>query len=129
MNAMASQIVGVSIVRWAVCSGVNQRKSKLRVIGLCQENPPVIDGFPLQRASYAENVSIEWRHRVSPTANTMAADNLVTQEIFRIHRQKGEGQIPIDFKNKFSQLNAVINANNKLRDLNYMLGKVSSRSE
>ena len=36
--------------------------SKLRVTGLCEGNPPVTRGFPSQRASNAENVSIWWRH-------------------------------------------------------------------
>ena len=33
----------------------------LRGTGLCERNPPVAGGFPSQRASYAENVSIWWR--------------------------------------------------------------------
>ena len=61
MSAMASQITGVSIVCAGVCSGVDQRTSKLRVTGLCDEKPPVTGGFPSQRASNAENVSIWWR--------------------------------------------------------------------
>ena len=35
---------------------------KLRVTGLCEGNSPVTGEFPTQRASYAENVSIWWRH-------------------------------------------------------------------
>ena len=38
--------------------------SKLGVTGLCEGNPLVTGGFPSQRASGAENVSIWWRHRV-----------------------------------------------------------------
>ena len=37
---------------------------KLCVIGLCEGNPPVTGGFPLQRASNAEKVFIWWRHPV-----------------------------------------------------------------
>ena len=37
-----------------------KKTSKLRVTGLCEGNPPDISGFPSQRASNAENVSI-WR--------------------------------------------------------------------
>ena len=40
----------------------SKKTSKLRVTGLCEENPPVTGGFPSQRASKAENVSIWWRH-------------------------------------------------------------------
>ena len=35
---------------------------KLRITGLSEGNPPVTGGFPSQRASNAENVSIWWRH-------------------------------------------------------------------
>ena len=36
--------------------------SKLRVTGLCVGNSPGTGEFPAQKASYAENVSIWWRH-------------------------------------------------------------------
>ena len=62
MGAMASQITNVSIVCFAVCSGTDQRKKiKHRVPSLCEGSPPVAGGFPSQRASNAENVSIWWR--------------------------------------------------------------------
>ena len=41
----------------------SKKTSKLRVIGLCDGNTPMAGGFPAQRASNAENVSIWWRHR------------------------------------------------------------------
>ena len=68
MRSMVSLITGVSIVCWSVGSGANQRitTSKLRVTGLCAGNSPVTGEFPAQKASNAENVSIWWRHRVSP---------------------------------------------------------------
>ena len=42
----------------------SKKTSKLRVTGLCARNSPVTGEFPAQRASYAENVSIWWRHHV-----------------------------------------------------------------
>ena len=42
----------------------SKKTSKLRVIGLCEGNPPATGGFPSQRASNAENVSIWWHHNV-----------------------------------------------------------------
>ena len=42
-----------------------RRRTKLRVIGLCQGNPSMTSGFPSQRASNAENVFIWWRHNVA----------------------------------------------------------------
>ena len=56
---MTSQITGVSIV---LLSRLFRRRSKktqmLRVTGLCEGNAPVTGGFPLRKASDAENVSI-----------------------------------------------------------------------
>ena len=54
MSAMASQITDVAIL----CSRTDQSTSKLRNTGLCEGDPSVTDGFPSQRASNAENVSI-----------------------------------------------------------------------
>ena len=41
--------------------------SKLRVTGLCEVNPQATDGFPSQRASNAEMVSIWWRRHGTST--------------------------------------------------------------
>ena len=40
----------------------SKKTSKLRVTGLCAGNSPGTGEFPAQIASYAENVSIWWRH-------------------------------------------------------------------
>ena len=40
----------------------SKKTSKPRVTGLCAGNSPGTGEFPAQRASYAENVSIWWRH-------------------------------------------------------------------
>ena len=40
----------------------SRKTSKLRAPGLCEGNSPMTGEFPSQRASYAENVSIWWRH-------------------------------------------------------------------
>ena len=45
--------------------------SKLRVTGLCVGNSPGTGEFPAQMASYAENVSIWWRHH----GNSSCLDN------------------------------------------------------
>ena len=42
----------------------SKKTSKLRVTGLCVGNSPGTGEFPAQKASYAENVSIWWRHHV-----------------------------------------------------------------
>ena len=43
----------------------SKKTSKLRVTGLSEGNPPMTGGFPLQRASGVQNVSIWWRHHDS----------------------------------------------------------------
>ena len=40
----------------------SNKTSELHITGLCEGNPPVTGGFPSQRASNVENVSIWWRH-------------------------------------------------------------------
>ena len=65
MSTMASQIPGISIVYSTVYSGVHQKISKLRITGLCNENPPVTRGFPSQRTSKAENVPMWVRHHAN----------------------------------------------------------------
>ena len=40
----------------------SKKTSELRVTGLCAGNSPGTGEFPAQMASYAENVSIWWRH-------------------------------------------------------------------
>ena len=48
----------------------SKKTSKPRVTGLCVGNSPVPGEFPAQMASNAENVSISWRHHVSPPVLT-----------------------------------------------------------
>ena len=52
----------------------SKKTSKLCVTGLCEGNPPVIGGFPSQRASYAENVSIWWYEFMTAAMETAAGD-------------------------------------------------------
>ena len=40
----------------------SKKTSKLRVTGLCAGNSPGTGEFPAQMSSYAEKVSIWWRH-------------------------------------------------------------------
>ena len=58
-RVMGWQITDNHTVNSTTCSGVHQ---KLRVTDTCEVNSPVTDGFPSQRASYTENVSVPWRH-------------------------------------------------------------------
>ena len=65
----------------------SKKTSKLRVTGLCVGNSPGTGEFPAQMASYAENVSIWWRHHVSqcscphPTMQHWATDKCTRMNI------------------------------------------------
>ena len=52
----------------------SKKTPKPRVTGLYEGNPPVTGGFPSQRASDAENVSIWWRHHVTPYSFTWSGE-------------------------------------------------------
>ena len=49
----------------------SKKTSKLHVTGLCAGNSPGTSEFPTQMASYAENVSIWWRHHVASQNNLL----------------------------------------------------------
>ena len=59
MGAIASQITSLTIVYSTVYSDADQRKQQSSA-----GNSPGTGEFPAQMASYAENVSIWWRHHV-----------------------------------------------------------------
>ena len=65
-GAIASQITSFTIVYSLnrLFRRRSKKTSKLRVTGLIAGNSPVTGEFPAQMASYAENVSIWWRHHV-----------------------------------------------------------------
>ena len=57
-----SNHLGINCLFNRFCRSRSMKASKLRVTGLYERNPPVTGGFPSQRASYTENVSIWWHH-------------------------------------------------------------------
>ena len=65
MTVMASQITGVSVICLVVCSGAKQRITKAPRHWTLWGEPLVTGGFPSQRASNAETVSIWWRYHAS----------------------------------------------------------------
>ena len=68
MGAIASQITSLTIVYSnRLFRRRSKKTSKLRITGLCAGKSPGTGEFPAQMASYAENVSIWWRHHdISP---------------------------------------------------------------
>ena len=72
MTMMASQITSLTVVYSTVYSDADQRNIKApRHWPLCGEFTGTGE-FPAQRASYAENVSIWWRHHVLFISNVYA---------------------------------------------------------
>ena len=67
MSVMASQITAT--VCSTACSGIHQRKHQSSaILARLWGEPPVTDGFPSQRGSNAENVSMSWpRHDIWPS--------------------------------------------------------------
>ena len=62
------------VIMSASASQITIKKAfKLRGTDLCEGNPPVIGGFPSQRASNAENFSIWWHHHVDSETVIMCA--------------------------------------------------------
>ena len=77
MSVMVSQITGVSIVCWTVCSGSDQRKHQSSASLVFVGEFTVDQYFPSQRASDVENVSIWWRHHVFRFARLSSEYNYV----------------------------------------------------
>ena len=66
MNTIAFQITSLNLRLFTqpIVQAEIKKTPKLRITGLCEENSPVTGEFPAKRASFAENVSIWWRHHV-----------------------------------------------------------------
>ena len=66
MGAIASQITSLTIVYSTVYSDADQRKHQSSAsLVFCVDNLPGTGEYPAQRASYAGNVTIWWRHHAT----------------------------------------------------------------
>ena len=105
MDAIASEITSLTIVYSIVYSDADQRKHQtFRVTGLCAGNSPRTGEFAAQMASYAENVSIWWRHHVVTRQSTLwGRDKLVPsrRRYFQIHFREWNFFILIRISLKF----------------------------
>ena len=73
MSTMVSQITSNSTDYSTACSCLPQRNHQnSTLLALCEGNPPVTGGFPSQRASNAETVSIPWCHVSPPIVPSLA---------------------------------------------------------
>ena len=54
-----------------------KKTSKAAIPAFCEGDPPVADGFPLQRASNAENFSMSWRRPEHDNAFTLVLIKIV----------------------------------------------------
>ena len=103
VSAMASQITSASIVCSDICSGADQRKhqSSTSSAFVKRGNPPVTGGFPSQRASNAENVSIWWRHHdmYTPSGNPLSSSNRTNMGKHDLWER-----MPLNCKDVYSQI-------------------------
>ena len=60
----------------------SKKTSKLRVTGVCGGNSPGTGEFPAQMVSYAENVSIWWRHHDQAIRHTCGDDRCWFKALF-----------------------------------------------
>ena len=74
MGAIASQITILTIVYSTVYSDADQRKHQSSASLAFVWEFTGTGEFPAQRASYAENVSIWWRHHVYPDSKVHEAN-------------------------------------------------------
>ena len=69
MSAMASNNWNLNCLPNRLFRRISMKTSKLHITGYFEGNPLVTGGFPSQRASNVENVSIKWRyHDTRPLA-------------------------------------------------------------
>ena len=87
MGAIASQLTSLTIVYSTVYSDADKRILKRCVTCLCAGNSPGTGEFPAQMASYAENVSIWWRHNAADVLGTSAVtfDCISISTLMQIH--------------------------------------------
>ena len=71
MSTTTSHITSISICSAICVRRTSKKTSKLRITGLCEGNHRSSGGFPSQRTSNAENVSIWWRHNVAQITLTI----------------------------------------------------------
>ena len=89
MSAMASQINGVSFVQAQIKENIKAPRH-----WALWGDPSVTGGFPSQRASNAENVSISWRHhlpttfRATPYYDCHSVSSMSLNDISPIHKAK-----------------------------------------
>ena len=65
MTSMASQITSLTVVYSTVYSDADQRKHQSSASLRVTPRHSGTGEFPAQRASYAENIPIWWRHHVA----------------------------------------------------------------
>ena len=66
----------------------SKKTSKLRVTGLCVGNSPETGEFPAQMTSYAENVSIWWRHHVHTKYLTHTSKDVIFIQFWKFKSSK-----------------------------------------
>ena len=84
MTTTASQITSLTVVYSTVYSDADKKNIKApRHCPLCGEVTGTGE-FPAQRASYAENVPIWWRHHVLQPVYVLVCDRIISMYVFNI---------------------------------------------
>ena len=82
MTTMVSQITSLTVVYLIVYSGADQRRHQSSASLAFVRGIHRISEFPAQRASYAEKVSIWWRHHVMDVeVSTQSGDEPLVAKI------------------------------------------------
>ena len=86
----------------------SKKTSKLRVTGLCAGNSPGTGEFPAQMASYAENISIWWRHHVTTQGLISwmfwAVKQTLSDDLVDVYIRLGNGLMPPCWPRSMSSL-------------------------
>ena len=70
MSVVVTQIIANLTVCSTACWGKQQRNHQSSaLLDLCEGNPPVTGGFPSQRASNAESISMSWHNHSTPLSH------------------------------------------------------------
>ena len=75
MSVVPSEIISNSNVYSTIHLGIQKKLQSSALLALGERKPLLTGGFPSQRASNLENISISWRHhvmRLDPRINSFA---------------------------------------------------------
>ena len=100
----------------------SKKTSQLHVTGLCAGNSPGTCEFPTQMASYAENVSIWWRHHVKTSVVSNVAAH--TQNALAVCIENVLNVLKVDFSGAAT---GILLENRSVHYNDVIMGKMASQ--